>query len=107
LGTGRSGSSVSLEYLVDDSLKTPSNAHFVETRPCGEQPKKLELMISLKTAKQIGPTIPSNVLVRADKVIKRICHDGRTSRLSLVQTDALARLLIEPGAEIDITDVIQ
>jgi putative ABC transport system substrate-binding protein len=35
-----------------------------------EQAKKFEFIINLKAAKQIGVTIPPNVLTRADRVIK-------------------------------------
>ena len=35
-----------------------------------EQPTKFEFLVNLKTAKQIGVTIPQKVLERADKVIQ-------------------------------------
>jgi ABC-type uncharacterized transport system substrate-binding protein len=35
-----------------------------------EQPMKFEFIVNLKAAKQIGLTVPPNMLVRADKVIR-------------------------------------
>jgi putative ABC transport system substrate-binding protein len=67
-----------MSYTTDEAARFRRAAAYVDrvlkgTKPADlpvERPTKFQLVINLKTAKQIGLTIPPNVLARADRVIK-------------------------------------
>ena len=67
-----------MSYATNDADQFRRAAYYVDrilkgTKPADlpiEQPTKFEFVVNLRTAKQIGLTIPPNVLVRADRVMR-------------------------------------
>ena len=67
-----------MSYTADQAENYQRVAHYIDrilkgAKPADlpvERPTKFELVFNLKTAKQIGVTIPQSLLYRADKVIK-------------------------------------
>jgi putative ABC transport system substrate-binding protein len=64
-GTDRSARYQRTAFIVDKILKGAKPGEIPV-----EQPTKFEFVINLKAAKQIGLTIPPNVLAKADRVIR-------------------------------------
>jgi len=70
---GLMGYGPNIPELWGERVRCTWNKILKGTKPADlpvEQPTKFEFVVNLKTAKQIGVTIPLNLLARADKVIK-------------------------------------
>jgi putative ABC transport system substrate-binding protein len=67
-----------MSYAASDAESFKRAAFYLDkilkgTKPADlpvEQPTKFEMVVNLKTAKQIGLVVPPNVLARADRVIR-------------------------------------